>query len=503
MSIETELKFTLPASKNAAFKRLLAAHTPVVPRPEIKQLLSIYFDTPSLDLARRDMALRLRCVNGEWLQTLKLGEQAGAGLHQRPELEIAVNGQALEVARISDRKARQFLSQKHIAAALLPLFSTDISRTQWLLHDAHDNAMEIALDRGWIICGQHKQKLNEVEIELKHGDAAALFELALDWSGTLALIPEAQSKAARGYALYPGTPALTPTKAQLPVLHPQQTPTAALRAIVLETLRHLQSNAQGIGGRDDIEFIHQMRVALRRLRSALTAFSKITGDDFWQYIDTETQWLAGLLGDVRDLDVLLTETLPAIAPTLSKKAPLRALTQTLRQHRRIYHQTLLAALNSARYGTLLLRLLHWLNMDTVARAQKNSSLKKFADRALAQRSRQVERMTQHWQTLDGEERHTLRKRAKKLRYAIEFFSCLYKAKPVQRYLTKLQAAQQLLGTANDAIAGQLLLKKLTGHDAAAMQIAKLISGELARTQERAEAELEQAITGLKKAKPFW
>jgi inorganic triphosphatase YgiF len=503
MAIETELKLTLPATKNAVFKRLLAAHAAAVHPPEVKQLLSIYFDTPALDLARRDMALRLRCVDGEWLQTLKLGEQAGAGLHQRPELEITVGGQALELARISNRKARQFLTQEHIVTALMPLFSTDISRTQWLLHDMHDNAMEIALDRGWIICGNHKQKLNEVEFELKQGDAAALFELALDLSSTLALIPEAQSKAARGYALYPATPPLTPTKAQLPALQPQQTPTTALRAIVLETLRHFQSNAAGITRRDNIEFIHQMRVALRRLRSAVTAFSNITGDEFWQMIDTETRWLAGLLGDVRDIDVLLTETLPALELPATNNALLRALNRTFQQQRKSNYKTLLDALGSARYGTLLLRLLHWLNMDTVAQVSKNKSLKKFSKRGLTKRRHQVERIAKHWHTLDGDERHTLRKRAKKLRYAIEFFSGLYKTKLVERYLNKLQAAQQLLGTANDAIAGQLLLKKLTVHDTALTPLAELISGELARTQEHADTELEQVITALDKAKPFW
>lgn len=505
MSIEAELKFTLPATKNTAFKRLVGAHAPAACPPEVKQLLSIYFDTPSLDLARRDMALRLRCVDGEWLQTLKLSEQAGAGLHQRPELEIAVNGRALELARISDHKARRFLSQKSIATTLVPLFSTDITRTQWQLRDTHDNAMEIALDRGWIICGLRKQKLNEVEIELKRGDVAALFELALDWGRSLALIPGSQSKAARGYALYPGTPPLAPAKAQLPALNTKLTPTAALRAVVLETLRHLQNNAPGVGDRNDIEFIHQMRVALRRLRSALTTFSKITDDDFWQSIDTETRWIAGLLGDVRDLDVLLIETLPAIEPTLTLTKPihLSTLKRALRQYRRSCHKTLLAALNSARYGTLLLRLLHWLNNDTVARESKSNSLEKFAQRALNKRWRQVDRMAQHWQMLNDEQRHTLRKRAKKLRYAAEFFSALYKPKSVERYLKKLQVLQQLLGSANDAIAAQALLKNLTGRDAILMQVANQVSRHLNRMEEHTEAELEQAIRKLEKAKPFW
>lgn len=503
MSIEAELKFTLPATKNAAFKRLVRTHTPAARPPEVKHLLSIYFDTPALDLAQRDMALRLRCVDGQWLQTLKLGEQAGAGLHQRPELEIAISGRALELARISDLKTRRFLTQKSIASTLAPLFSTDITRTEWQLQDAKGNAMEIALDRGWIIGGRSKQKLNEVEIELKHGRVAALFELALDWSQSFALIPESQSKASRGYAMYPGTPQFAPAKSQLPALDTKLTPTAALRVIVLETLRHLQSNASGIGSRDDIEFIHQMRVALRRLRSAITAFAKITDDDFWQTIDTETQWLAGLLGAVRDLDVLLTETLPAIEPTLKKPTQLNALKRLLRQRRRSCHKTLLTALNSARYGTLLLRLLQWLNDDKSAHVPKSRSLEKFAKHALNERWNQFDQMAQHWRTLDGEQRHTLRKRAKKLRYAAEFFSSLYKPKSVDRYLKKLQALQQLLGSTNDAIAARVLLASLTKSDATLTLAANRVSKQLDRTKEHGEANLQQSIAKLEKAKPFW
>ena len=202
MALETELKLSLPARSNAAFRRLLAAQVPAPNPPTIKYLTSIYFDTPSFALARRDMALRLREIDGQWFQTLKLPEQAGAGLYQRGELEVAVKEQVLELKRIDDRAARKLLTKKAIASALTPLFTTQIKRTQWDLLTANGDRLEIVLDEGCIRCGRRSEKINEIEIELKRGSAASLFSLALDWCKSLTMIPDARSKAARGYALF-------------------------------------------------------------------------------------------------------------------------------------------------------------------------------------------------------------------------------------------------------------------------------------------------------------
>src|SRR5262245_14290278 len=108
MTIETELKLRLPPTRNATFRRQMTTLAPNAAPPETERLISIYYDTPTLALAQRDIGLRLRQVGTQWLQTLKLGEQAGAGLHQRPELEAAVSGPALELDQVTDRKIQQF-----------------------------------------------------------------------------------------------------------------------------------------------------------------------------------------------------------------------------------------------------------------------------------------------------------------------------------------------------------------------------------------------------------
>lgn len=501
MTTETELKLRLPPTKNAAFKRLLDAHQAAPPKTE--HLVSLYFDTPSLDLAQRDMGLRLRQVDGQWIQTLKLGEQAGAGLHQRPELEAPVAGQALELKQIANREAREFLSQKHIASALSPLFTTDITRTQWTLQDPQGNTLEVSLDHGSIIARQRTLKINEVEIELKQGDVQALFELALAWAGSLPLIPEAPSKAARGYALYQERALLEPSKAQIPRLRPKMTPHEAMQAVVLETLRHLQANVPGVLESEEMEFVHQARVALRRLRSAQKAFGDMVPDEAWQTITQEIQWLATLLGNKRDLDVFLAETLPPIEAALGPDTGFDPLKTAMLERRDRCGRQVHTALTSARYGALLLRLLAWLNQAPPPPASKSGKLRGFAQRSLDKRWRQVERLARDWQSLNREQRHDLRKRAKKLRYAAEFFSPLYKPKPVARYLERLQALQQILGAMNDGIAAQALMAQFIRQDAALGHVAGLVVGWLACEAKRSEADLEQAIANLEKTKDFW
>ncbi|MCW3479779.1 CHAD domain-containing protein [Neisseriaceae bacterium JH1-16] len=503
MAIETELKLRLPPSKNAAFRRLMASRVDAGSPPESERLLSIYYDTPELTLAQHDMGLRLRRVGERWVQTLKLAEQAGAGLHQRPELEAVVDGPVLALDQIADRKIRRFLTQDSIAPALVPLFTTDIKRTRWVLQDKDGNLLEVCLDQGHI-CGQDQTlKLNEVEIELKQGKVQAVFELALALANTLPLIPDPQSKAERGYALYQGPPSLAPSKALLPTLNRKLTPDAVFRLVVQETLRHLQANVPGILDHNDMECIHQARVALRRLRSAQKAFASLAPDEAWHVITAKVQWLATLLGEVRDLDVFLEETLPGIEAAFAEDvdfAPLKAAMSKRREHfRREVH----AAFASPRYATLLIHLLAWLNRPRVLSTTKSTKLNDFVHYSLAQRWRAVDHLGRDWQRLNPEQRHDLRKRAKKLRYTAEFFAPLYKRKPVQRYLAHLQALQQVLGDMNDGIAAQALLTHFVQEDQTLAAVAGRVAGWLAHASQQAELQLARALKRLERTPTFW
>jgi CHAD domain-containing protein len=296
---------------------------------------------------------------------------------------------------------------------------------------------------------------------------------------------------------------LQPTKAQLPHLQAATTPHAALQTVLTETVRQLQANVPGVLGSEDREFVHQARVALRRLRSAQKAFKPIALNVDWRSLTVDIQWLAGLLGQVRDLDVLLTETLPRIETAIASEADFAALRNVLSIGREQCRAQLRSALQSARYKALLHKLRQrQYQLDTEPPAYA-MTLRAFARQSLHTRWRQVDRLARHWQTLDSERRHDLRKHAKKLRYTAEFFAALFKRKKIERYLEKLQKLQGALGSMNDANSARSLLKKVIASNISVAHTAGLALGWLSATAPNFENKGKKAIEKMEKAKPFW
>ncbi|MTD33816.1 CYTH domain-containing protein [Paludibacterium denitrificans] len=198
MHFETELKLRLAPQKNAAFRRLMATHAPA---PSRKHIVSHYYDTATLELARYNMALSLRRQDGQWVQAIHLDDTAGSGLHQRLTFEAQVASQAIDLANITDEATRRFLLQDKIARALRPLFTTDVQRTKWHLEDENGNELEVVLDHGTIVGDTQTHKINEVKLGLRQGQASALFDLALALGKHFSMMPEPLSKVAQGHLL--------------------------------------------------------------------------------------------------------------------------------------------------------------------------------------------------------------------------------------------------------------------------------------------------------------
>ena len=205
MAIEREIKLALPDDQVAAAHRLLAARAGSGGRAV--RLENVYFDTPSLTLARAKSALRLRHTPDGWLQTFKTAGAARNGLHARHEWEMPVAGEALEVDRLLHAcdEAGVATALSGAAAELTALFRTDFTRTLWTL-DVDGSTVEAAIDEGEItaeVDGEtRRQPIREIELELKAGDESALHTLAAQLSAGLpGLAPDDISKAQRGYRL--------------------------------------------------------------------------------------------------------------------------------------------------------------------------------------------------------------------------------------------------------------------------------------------------------------
>ena len=306
MSTEIELKLQVSA---AAIRQLLAHPLLASIPPQKQHLLNTYFDTPKLELHARRVAVRFRKKGWQWLCTVKSAEPASGGLAMRSEWETPATPGIFDFSHVDADDFRQFLEQKQ--PHLEPVFTTDFHRQIWHLPFG-ESLIELAIDRGHIEACGRREKISEIELELLSGNVDDIFGLTRELQQKIDLRPAVASKAERGYKLFLNEP-LRPFKSKAVPIKEQQTPVAAFRSVALGCLEHFQRNESGLSQGNDPEFIHQARVSLRRLRSAIKLFAPVLPTEFVAAYGQTWRTLAGALGDTRNWDVFLEETLPPIA----------------------------------------------------------------------------------------------------------------------------------------------------------------------------------------------
>ena len=208
MTIEIELKYQLTAQNVDKQKLVLVITTllenePVSFEMNHNQLLNDYFDNENLSLRKMDFGLRIRSKGAQYEQTIKTAGKVEAGLHQRPEYNVALSQRQLDLSLFPSSIWPEDINIKTLQQSLQVIFSTNFSRQTWLIQQG-DNVIELALDSGEIYTtiGAPSIAINEIEIELVQGDAQTLFNLAEKLKAVVLMQPSNTSKAARGYALY-------------------------------------------------------------------------------------------------------------------------------------------------------------------------------------------------------------------------------------------------------------------------------------------------------------
>ncbi|MCL2524507.1 MAG: CHAD domain-containing protein [Betaproteobacteria bacterium] len=450
MSTEIELKLQLDA-KNA---RKLAAHPLLAGHAGARQrLLNTYYDTPELALHQRRVALRFRQKGKDWLLTVKSAEPASGGLALRSEWEAPAAPGQFAFDHIDAPELKEFL--ENARPELAPIFSTDFRRQIWRVPFG-ESLIELALDRGHVTSGERRETICEIELELLAGRIADIFGLSRSLQKSLQLYPAIASKAERGYRLFRNqTP--QPFKAKPPPLAADMTPCEAFRQIALACLEHFQRNEPGLQDGGQVEFVHQARVALRRLRSAIKLFAPVLPAEFVKAYDTTWKTLAGALGEARNWDVFLAETLPPIQERFPDHPDLKRLRAAARQRARRARRAIARLLALREYPRLIVEF-------TAAIYALNDaqplSLKKFADARLAQHARRARKLAEKHATLTSAERHRMRIAFKKLRYASEFFAPLLSAKRLVPALATLGRLQDELGLINDHVTAEALLTEI-------------------------------------------
>ncbi|MGH8722251.1 MAG: CHAD domain-containing protein, partial [Burkholderiales bacterium] len=331
MAEEIEIKLRLSPDRVAQFKRVARSRTIEPARGTTRRLVSIYFDTPDLDLQSFGAALRIRRAGRRRLQTLKLPVEQSNGLQVFQELERAVDADLPELTGLGDAAFASYIADRNVVSNLAPLFTTEFRRTTWPVR-FNGGSIEMALDVGEIRAGERRLPLCEIELELRSGPPRRLLELGLSIHRDLPVAWECETKAARGYRLA-GNEAPTAQRTAAVTLRHEMTARSAFTAMARACIRQIRANEACARLGEDPEGVHQFRVGLRRLRALVGAYGPAMAPDFSDYLAKELDWLQTQFGAARDWDVFIAESLqrlrmrlpadPAVSAMLRAAASLR------------------------------------------------------------------------------------------------------------------------------------------------------------------------------------
>ncbi|HEX5337150.1 MAG TPA: CHAD domain-containing protein [Gallionella sp.] len=503
MATETELKLRIAPGQLARLKRhaLLKAHQ--VSKPVTRRLYNIYYDTPKLALHKAELALRLRRSGRQWLQTLKGGGSVKAGLHLRNEWEVPVSGPELDFSMPEAAEWDEHLPPP-LRKKLQPVFITDFSRNVRLLK-FNGAEIELCMDQGEVRTEQHSTPICELELELKSGEPTRLFELAL---AILEVVPcelEVVNKAELGFRLLSGY-SDSSVKGAVPDFAGTSTLAEVLQALVWSCLLHLQKNLRGAMSSDDAEYLHQMRVALRRLRVVLRMAEKFRADETLSQLGEDVAALCVALGRIREWDVFIAGTVQPMCKRMAGHAGLQALLAASERQRDACYAALRGEQQARELQRLILRFAIWMNGaywqqrgDTVPQVQD------FAARRLRKLCRRFAQAGQQLNGLDADQLHALRILAKKLRYSAEFFAGLYDKRQAKIFLDALSEVQEVFGQINDVAAAHRLLDELAQSPAlsAHQEAIALAKGWIAHNLSHQYTALRTAIQRFKKQPAFW
>jgi len=549
---EQELKLHVPTASRQAVLR------------EVKQreatrirLHAMYFDTPERELARARIAVRLRQEGSDWVQTLKM---PGADAISRIEMNHPRPGPVLDLSVYAGTEVEAALSA--IKGELGLRYETDVQRLLRKVRTRY-GTVELAYDTGILRAGALELPISELEFELVSGRPAAIFSVARGWQQRHALILDPRSKSERGDALAQLAQRLAqvdadagdghelrraqaiaefwaPRGASSVKLRDDMTPSQAMSVIAAECLDHICRNAavlaevdtEGVYRAGNSEHVHQLRVGVRRLRSAWKLF------DGWiaPVPDTLLQGVRthfAAFGANRDQDVLNETVAPALQRAGMPVIPMEAAPP---------EQDAQAIAGGQSFQAWQLELLEWTldvppvqpGADSQAIANGTPSdaapepairleggvaspvvkptiiplvapepdpqrLHKLLARRLHRWHGKVADQGTHFASLDIPTRHELRKRGKRLRYGLSFAESLLPASKLRGYRKLLSKVQDVLGEINDLATAKDYYQSCTATHPQAWFALGWISARL----EELVVEAQDAFDDLAASKPFW
>jgi inorganic triphosphatase YgiF len=468
-----------------------------------KVLTSVYFDTSDRRLRREGIALRLRNDGGgSWVQTVKSDATLEGGLSSVRETEAQIEGGEPDLECIGDKELLERIERVLEKEALTPLFETVVQRTAYRLSKG-ECAAELAIDVGKVAAGEKTKPIREVELELLSGSVHDFLALAKELFSGLGARPSVSSKAERGYRLLKGeVETAEPSHGQPVALKPSDSAREAFATILAAAGRQIALNQRAIVQSGAVESAHQMRVGLTRLRSALRSLEPYASGAWIGELEVDAQTLARTVGSLRDADVLIEDIYAPVAAEAAHVAGLPELLEALKAKRKAAYKDVRHTLGTGEWTRVLLGIA--LGPHLLAPGSRlDGPIDAVAGEILDRRWKKVRKYGDRLEELDLEERHSMRKAIKKLRYNAEFFQSLHDRK-AQRFIKRVKTMQELFGAINDVRMAHGLIGIAEGHGGgASLAAAGYILGRNEARATEAWTHAKQEWERLKDAAGFW
>jgi len=497
---EIEIKFRTDA---AGLARLLDA--PLLQTAsdlKTENLKATYFDTPSHALRKKGVILRIRKSGDDVLVLgMKAPGAAGDGPFHRKEVEV--NSPSLKPdITLFGKGTEKFLKRIIGDQPVAPKFKMQFKRQSGLVKTG-SSVIEIAVDQGQILSGKMRVPVAEVELELVSGNKLDLLDLAIRLAKDFSLRLDFVSKAEKGFrALLKEKP--LPVKAE--AIKPKALATfdGAVKSIISNTLAHFVANWACLRETDEPESIHQMRIALRRMRCGLSVFKRALPNAGLGALRDDAGRLASAFGPVRNADAIRISVLQG--PLASADCPENSDTlRSVMEKRRIAaHASAHSEIESLAATSFVLNVQGLLaHGDWREGAKPKMRTRKFFKAELSRlRARVLKRGKAAG--VSDQARHKLRIAIKNLRYGVDFFDLFGNGKRRQVYKKRMSALQDVLGVRNDIVVARIYLKELREEiGPEAEQILEFIRGWYARDATAADKAISKSLKKFKQMEPFW
>src|SRR5215469_4896355 len=389
MNHELEWKFQIAPAQLPTLKKIPSIRGLKRP-PRRTREVSVYFDTDKHMLHKNGLLLRVRRIGKRYIQTIKAA--TNSGLFERAEWETEIHGIEPDLNMTAGTALEPLVNDK-LRRRLKPLFETRIRRSVYPIVD-EASAIEFTVDQGTIDTANHSMPVCEIELELKRGEVADLFEVARELTLAVPARLFLKSKSERGHELVEGE-ASAPMHATRVELTAGLSTREAFKMIGRSALEQVVGNGPALI-EGDPEAVHQMRVGLRRLRAAMSLFGELLRDQQSGVIKDELRWLGKELGPARELDVLVSHVVTPLKKQQAQWEGIPSVRRELAKEREVALARARDAVMSGRFGALTLETAAWLEagewtrpQDDLVRDFGDTPVLTFAASQLSKRWRRV------------------------------------------------------------------------------------------------------------------